>query len=155
MRHVKAWADFRRTQDCACIAAGLIFSAAALHAWTRLSGPVWLKLLVVLGFPGAFMAATLVVALTIAPLRRALARYVWMSFEAGFGQNALSILMGVALLIIAAVLIYFEVGHAASGGRYPAGVFSGYGAGIGTLIAQAVLVRTLQRDPALKSRIER
>jgi hypothetical protein len=41
----------------------------------------------------------------------------------------------------------------AHGGRYPAGVFSGYGAGIGILFAQAILVRALERDPALRSRI--
>jgi hypothetical protein len=152
---VKAWLDFRRTQDCACIAAGLIYAAAALHAWTRLPGPAALKTEVILAFPAAFLIATIVVSLGVGAIRRSLARYVWMSFEAGFGQSAMSILMGVSLLIAAAVLIYLEVGHAAAGGRYPAGVFSGYGAGIGILIVQAALVRTLQRDPAIRSQIER
>lgn len=154
MIHVKAWRDFRRTQDCAALAAGLIYAAAALDGWMRLPGPATLKLGVMAAFPGAFLLATLLVALAIVPVRRALARYVWMSFEAGFGQSPLSILLGVALLAGAAVMIYLEVGHAAEGGRYPAGVFSAYGAGIGILIAQAALVRVVQRDPAHRRAIE-
>ena len=43
---------------------------------------------------------------------------------------------------------------AADGGRYPAGVFSGYAAGIGILAAQAVLVRVLERDPEVRRQIE-
>ncbi len=154
MTHVKAWRDFRRAQDCAALAAGLIFAAAALDGWSRLPGPAALRLAVILGFPAAFLAATLVVSLGVGPLRRGLARYVWMSFVAGFGQSALSILLGVALLAGAAAIIYLEVGHAVAGGRYPAGVFSAYGAGIGILIAQAALVRAVQRDPAYRPTIE-
>jgi hypothetical protein len=33
-------------------------------------------------------------------------------------------------------------------------VFSGYAAGIGILFVQAVLVRSLERDPEVRSRIE-
>jgi hypothetical protein len=77
-----------------------------------------------------------------------------MSFLAGFGQTATSILWGVALLGGAAALIYWQVGIAADGGRYPAGVFSGYAAGIGILAAQAALVRVLERHPDVKPRIE-
>jgi hypothetical protein len=42
----------------------------------------------------------------------------------------------------------------AHGGRYPAGVFSGYAAGIGILLVQAILARDLERDPDVRRRIE-
>ena len=45
----------------------------------------------------------------------------------------------------------WAVGH---GGRYPAGVFSGYAAGIGILAAQAVLVRALETVPDVRKQIE-
>ena len=40
-----------------------------------------------------------------------------------------------------ALFIYWQVWAVGHGGRYPAGVFSGYAAGIGILGAQAILVR--------------
>ena len=45
----------------------------------------------------------------------------------------------------------WAVGH---GGRYPAGVFSGYAAGIGILGAQAILVRALETVPEVRAQIE-
>ncbi|MEI9890768.1 MAG: hypothetical protein WDN45_09470 [Caulobacteraceae bacterium] len=39
-------------------------------------------------------------------------------------------------------------------GAIPPGSFSGYAAGIGILYVQAVLVRSLQRDPEVRSKIE-
>ena len=77
-----------------------------------------------------------------------------MSFEAGFGQTVLSVIVGLSVLALAAVFIYLQIHGVAAGGRYPAGVFSGYGAGIGILIAQALLVLSLERDPEVRSRIE-
>jgi hypothetical protein len=46
------------------------------------------------------------------------------------------------------------VADVAHGGRYPAGVFSGYAAGIGILVAQILLVRQIERDPAVRPLIE-
>ena len=63
-------------------------------------------------------------------------------------------LLGLGLLGAAAVFIYLQIAGVAKGGRYPAGVFSGYAAGVGILLVQAALVRRLERDPAYRSRIE-
>jgi hypothetical protein len=83
-----------------------------------------------------------------------LSRYVWLSFQAGFGQSVTSIVVGIGLLGGAALLMYWQVGAASAGGRLPAGVFSAYGAGIGILAAQAVLVRVLERHPQVRPLIE-
>ena len=90
----------------------------------------------------------------IDPLRRLMARYVWMSFKAGYGQTPVSVLTGVGLLVVAAVFIYLQIRGVAHGGRYPAGVFSGYAAGIGILFVQALLARVLERMPEYSRRIE-
>ena len=47
-----------------------------------------------------------------------------------------------------------QIAGVAQGGRYPAGVFSGYAAGIGILLVQAVLARALERDPQIRTQIE-
>ena len=154
MRHTRAWRNFKRTEDIACLVASLIYLGAILHAWRVLPGPQSLKLLVTLFAPAIFFGLSLWVPLVVGPVKRMLSSYVWMSFRAGFGQSALSILAGIALLAFAAALIYLQVSGVAHGGRYPAGVFSGYGAGIGILIAQALLVRELERDPEVRRFIE-
>ena len=59
------------------------------------------------------------------------------------------------LLALAAGFIYAQIAGVAHGGRYPAGVFSGYGAGIGILFAQAMLVIALEREPKIREIIER
>ena len=87
-------------------------------------------------------------------MKRRLARYVWMSFQAGFGQTPGSIVSGVALLLGAGLFIYWQVGEAARAGRVGANVFSAYAAGIGILAAQAVLVRALERLPDVRALIE-
>lgn len=137
------------------MAASLIYAGAALNAWAQLPGHPGLKLGVILAFPLAFLLSTLLVALSVQRVRRALSRYVLMTFVAGFGQKPSSIMIAVGMFCGAGWLIYHQVERAAEGGRYPAGVFSAYGAGIGILIAQAVLARALQRQADVRPLIER
>jgi hypothetical protein len=126
MAHTPAWRNFKRAVDGACVVA----------------------------FPLAFLMATVIVALSAKPARRILTRYVWLTFIAGFGQKPASIMIGVGFLCGAGFLMYQQVEAAAGGGRYPAGVFSAYGAGIGVLVAQAALLRALQRSPDVRPLIE-
>jgi hypothetical protein len=154
MAHTPAWRNFRRTQDLTVATAVLIYAGAVVHAFGRLPGEPQIIAQRTLIWPAVFLSLSIALPLVVGVLRRGLARYVWMSFLAGFGQTATSILWGVALLGGAAALIYWQVGIAADGGRYPAGVFSGYAAGIGILAAQAALVRVLERHPDVRPRIE-
>jgi hypothetical protein len=152
---IEAWRKFKRMQASACLFASLIYVGAVLHAWRVLPGPDSLKLAVTLAFPAVYFLAAFVLPLQIRPLRRLLKRYVWMSFAAGFGQTPISVITGLGLLAFAAVFIYLQIAGVAHGGRYPAGVFSGYGAGIGILCAQALLVFALEREPKIREIIER
>ena len=154
MAHTRAWRNFRRMQDMTVATAGLIYAGAVLHAFDRLPGPVILITQRTLIWPGIFLLLSLGLPLAVGAMRRPLAKWVWMSFQAGFGQNVRSILSGVVLLGGAAALIYWQISNAAGGGRYPAGVFSGYAAGIGILAAQAALVRVLEKHPEVKKEIE-
>jgi hypothetical protein len=152
--HTPAWRNFKRMEDCACLFASLIYLGAVLHAWRVLPGSAQTKAIFTLAAPLIFLALTMLLPLANAGLRRVLRRYVWMSFNAGFGQTPGSIISGLGLLAFAAGFIYLQIAGVAKGGRYPAGVFSGYAAGIGILYVQAVLVRSLERDPEVRARIE-
>ena len=154
MVHKPAWRNFKRMQDITVWAAVLIYAGAVLHAFERLPGPAALVVQRTLVWPGIFLLLSLGVPLAVGAVRRPLARYVWMSFRAGFGQTAGSVVMGVGLLMGAALFMYWQIGSAANGGRYPAGVFSGYAAGIGILAAQALLVRVLEQHPDVRREIE-
>lgn len=154
MAFTRAWRDFRRMQDVAVGAASLIYGGAVLHAFQVLPGGAALVAQRAVVWPLGFLLLSALLPLAIGPLRRALARYVWLSFQAGFGQTAVSVLTGVGLLAAAALFIYWQIAAASQGGRYPAGVFSGYAAGIGVLLAQAVLVRALERSPQVRALIE-
>lgn len=154
MAHTPAWRNFKRTEDLTVATAALIYAGAVLHAFDRLPGGADLIAQRTLIWPGIFLSLSLGAPLAVGVLRRTLARYVWMSFRAGFGQSAQSILSGVALLAGAAVFMYWQISSAANGGRYPAGVFSGYAAGIGILAAQAALVRVLEKHPDVRREIE-
>ena len=140
-------------QDVAVGAATLIYAGAVVNAFQVLPGGGQLIVQRTLIWPGLFLALAFLVPLAVPPLKRLLARYVWLSFQAGFGQTALSVLTGVGLLAAAALFIYWQVWAVAHGGRYPAGVFSGYAAGIGILAAQAVLVRALETVPDVRAQI--
>jgi hypothetical protein len=141
-------------QDCACLFASLIYVGAVIHAWRVLPGSAQTKLIFTIAAPMMFMALVMLLPLVLGGLRTQLRRYVWMSYNARFGQTAGSILSGLGLLAFAAGFIYVQIAGVAKGGRYPAGVFSGYAAGIGILYVQAVLVRSLERDPEVRKRIE-
>ena len=154
MTHTEAWRRFKRMQGAACLFALLAYAAAALHAWRLLPGAVRLKTAVILVFPVVYFLAAFVLPLQIRPARRALKRYVWMSFGAGFGQTPVSVLGGLGLIAVVAALIFLQVAGVARGGRYPAGIFSAYGAGVGVLFAQALLVKALEREPKVRAIIE-
>lgn len=141
-------------QDVAVGAATLIYAGAVLNAFQVLPGGPALIAQRTLIWPGAFLFLSLAVPLLVPALKNILARYVWLSFQAGFGQTPVSVLTGVGLLAAAALFIYWQVWAVQHGGRYPAGVFSGYAAGIGILAAQAVLVRALETVPEVRKQIE-
>ena len=154
MAHTTAWRNFKRMQDGACLVAGLIYAGAVIHAWRVLPGPIQTKVIFTVAAPLIFLSLVVLLPLVAGGLRRQLLRYVWMSFNAGFGQTPGSIISGLGLLAFAAGFIYLQIAGVAKGGRYPAGVFSGYAAGIGILYVQAILVRSLERDPQVRRRIE-
>lgn len=154
MAHTRAWRNFRRMQDMTVAVASLIYAGAVLHAFQHLPGTYGLIAERTLVWPGIFLSLSLSVPLAVGRIRRPLARYVWLSYRQGFGQTPGSIVLGVVLLMGAALLMYWQIRSAAAGGRYPAGVFSGYAAGIGILAAQAALVRVLEHHPEVKPEIE-
>jgi len=153
MAFTRAWRNFKRMQDLTVAAAGLIYAGAVVHAVGRLPGGTDTVVRWTLLWPAVYAVASLVLPLVIVPVKRWLARYVWMSFKAGFGQTPGSILMGVALLLGAALFIYWQVASVAASGEYRANVFSAYAAGIGILAAQAILVRALERLPDVREQI--
>lgn len=152
--YTRAWRNFKRMQDFTVAVASLIYAAAAVHASTRLPGGEGIVLRWILIWPALFLLASLIAPLAIPPIRRWLTKYVWMSFEAGFGQTPGSIVTGLMLLMGAALFIYWQIASVAATGAYRANVFSAYAAGIGILAAQAVLVRALERLPDVRPRIE-
>src|SRR3982750_4401145 len=99
MSFTRAWRNFRRMQDLTVAIAVLIYAAAAVHAFDRLPGGVEMIVRWVLLWPAAFLGFSLFVPLLVRPFRRALTRYVWMSYQAGFGQTPGSIVTGLILLL--------------------------------------------------------
>ena len=142
-------------QAAGCLFAGGVYALAAVHAWRVLPETAAFKRLFTLGFPALYLMAVLWAALQVAPLRRWLKRYTWLSFAAGFGRTPVSVLTGLGVLALAGVVVYAQIGEAAHGGRYPAGLFSAYAAGIGVLCAQLLLAARLEQEPKVRAIIER
>ena len=153
MAFTTAWRNFKRMQDLTVTAASLIYVAAAIDANARLHGGLPVVLRWVVLWPAAYLGFSLAIPLLVGPIKRWLTRYVWMSFQAGFGQTPGSVLVGVLLLLGAGLFIWEEVGRAARAGLVGANVFSAYAAGIGILAAQAVLVRVLETVPDVQEKI--
>jgi hypothetical protein len=141
-------------QYSAFLAAALIYAAAATYAWGVLPWTPKFKIEWMLLYPGAYFLATLVLPLAIPPVRRLLETHIWISFRTGFGQSVISVLAVVLVLGAAAAFIWVDTTGAAHGGRFPSSAFAAYAAGVGILLAQALLVRGIEQDPTLRSRIE-
>jgi hypothetical protein len=153
MAFTPAWRNFKRMQDLTVAAASLIYAAAVIDAVGRLPGGTAMTMRWTLVWPAAFLGFSLGIPLLVPPLRRGLAKYVWMSFRAGFGQTPGSVLVGVGLLLASGLFVYREVTRAAQAGQAGVNVFSAYAAGIGILAAQAVLVRALEDVPDVRQEI--
>lgn len=149
-----AWRNFRRMQDLTLVFAVLALVADALLAWPVLPGSPALKLAVIVLFPVLYLAGVVACGLLIRPLRLFLMRFVWLTFKTGFGQSAVSVLLSFAILLAVAAYTWWVSRGAAGGGQYPAGVFSGFGAGIGILIVQSILTHRLQYDPQVRAEVE-
>jgi hypothetical protein len=153
MAFIPAWRNFKRMQDLTVAAASLIYAAAVLNALDRLPGSAAAVLRWTLLWPAAYLLFSLAMPLLIAPLKRWLAKYVWMSFQAGFGQTPGSVVVGMALLLAAGLFIWRQVDRAAAAGQVGVSVFAAFAAGIGILAAQAILVRALEQVPDIRARI--
>jgi hypothetical protein len=150
-----SWRVFRRMQDSAFAVGVLIYAAAAVHAWTVLPGAAAFKFERMVLFPGVYFLATLLIPLAAPPVRRMLRTHLWIAFRTGFGQSVISVLVVVLILAGFAAFIILDTANAARSGRFPESAFAAYAAGIGVLLAQALLVRRIERDPALRPSIER
>jgi hypothetical protein len=114
-----------------------------------------LKLLRTTVFPGAFLVASVGLVLFVPALSRLLTKHLWTSYRTGFGQSVISVIVGLGLMVVLAGLIVWQVHRLGHGGTSPGGAFAGFGAGLGLLIAQVVLVRALEADPVVRDLIGR
>jgi hypothetical protein len=151
MAFTSAWRNFKRTQDLTVVSASLVYAAGAIFALKVTPGDTAAVLRWTLLWPAPWLIASFLIPMLAPPLKRTLARYVWISFQGGFGQTVQSILLGVILLLAAGGFLYFRV---RVGGMSGANVFSAFAAGIGILAAQAVLVRALEQLPDVRAQIE-
>lgn len=148
-----SWRIFRRMQDSVLAVGLLVDAGAVVDAWRVLPGDAAFKARLTLLFPMVYLVAVLAGSLAFPAARKALKRHLWVSYRTGFGQSVVSVISGLGLLVAVAGLIVWQVHHLAAGGTSPGGAFSGYGAGLGLLVAQVILVRSLEREPDLIAEI--
>lgn len=148
------WRNFRRMQDLTLGFASAAYVADAILAWPIIPAATGFKLAIMLFFPLVYLIGVTALTLTIKPLRELMTRFVWMSFKAGFGQTVFSVLASIGMLTVITAYTYFASLGSADGGPYPAGAFSGFGAGIGILIVQTVLTHRMQHDPEFEAEVE-
>jgi hypothetical protein len=101
MAFTSAWRNFKRMQDLTVAASCLIYAAAVVDAMRRLPGGQAAVMQRTVLFPAAYLGFSLVILLVVPAARRLLAKYVWLSFRAGFGQTPASVVIGIAALFIA------------------------------------------------------
>jgi hypothetical protein len=148
-----SWRLFRQMQASVLAVGLLVYAGAVVDAWRVLPSEHGLRWRLTLLFPGVYLVLTLVGVLAIPIARRSITRHLWISYRTGFGQSVISVVVGLGLLVALAGLIVWQVHQLAHGGASPGGAFAGFGAGLGLLIAQVVLVRNLEADPALRDLI--
>ena len=148
------WRIFRRMQDTVVAVAGLAYGGAAMEAWRALPGAVGVKLTRLALYPGGLLALALIAALLTPILRGALLRHLWISYRTGFGQSVISVLAGVSVFIALAVFSIWPILHGGPIDPRFGGAFSAYGAGIGVLLAEAILVRRIEADPRMRQQLE-
>jgi hypothetical protein len=141
-------------QDTVVAVAGLAYGGAAMEAWRALPGAVGVKLTRLALYPGGLLALALIAALLTPILRGALLRHLWISYRTGFGQSVISVLAGVSVFIALAVFSIWPILHGGPIDPRFGGAFSAYGAGIGVLLAEAILVRRIEADPRMRQQLE-
>jgi hypothetical protein len=139
METPSAWKKFRRMQTSLALASILAYAACALEA-SRL--PQVPNLPRIAAFSAAFFLVTLVAALWIPMLRAAVQNHLMTSYRTGFGQGLVSVAVSLTVLLAAATFLLWRI----HGRDDPSPAFSAFAAGSGLLVAQAVLVRRLERE---------
>jgi hypothetical protein len=141
-------------QDTLAIVAGLAYAASALEFWRTLAVPAAVKMDRLVVIPGVLFVAALAGAVLTPVIRRALMRHLWISYRTGFGQSPISVLGGAGVLLALAILSVWPLLHPDPGGVRLGGGLSAYGAGVGLLLAQSLLVRRLEADPFVRQKID-
>jgi hypothetical protein len=126
-------------QTSLVLAAALAFAACALEAWRMPSAS---NLPRTAAFSAGFFVMTLMAVLGVPMLRAAVERRLMTSYRTGFGQGLVSVAVSMTVILAAAAFVLWRI----HGPADPAPAFAAFAAGIGLLAAQAVLVRTLERE---------
>ena len=134
-----AWKTFRRMHIGLVLAGVLAWAACALEA---LRTPHVHSLARAGLFSAGFFGLTVAAVLWVPALRTAMKGHLLASYRTGFGQGLVSVTVSLTVILAAAVFLLWRV----HGPRDPAPAFAAFAAGIGLLVAQAALIRQLERD---------